>query len=1586
MNSRDGADAPRGQSLTPREEEILTLIGEGQSNRQIAETLTLAQSTVKWYVRQIYNKLGIYDREEAVRLAREMGLVSQLEIAPGGIRSYEIHERLGAGRYGVVYRAFQTAVGREVAIKTILPQLANRPDFIRRFEFEARLVARLEHPNIVPLYDYWRDPSGAYLVMRWLRGGSLRDEIAGGPLSVETTTGLIEQIASALNFAHEQNVVHQDIRPANILLDEEHNAYVADFGIGFLVEQPETPEPLENDHDYRLSSPVEYSSPEQLRGTPPTTLSDIYHLGLVLYEMLSGRHPYADLPPKEIRRRQLIEPLPLIHEQRPDVPPAVDEVIQKATNKDPALRFQNAPAFCASFAEAVSGDKERLPAAVSAAEAKAVNPYKGLRSFVEADADDFFGREKLVQSLLDKLAGNDKGDILAVVGPSGSGKSSVVRAGLIPALRAGALPGSEDWFFIQMHPGRQPFEELEAALLRVAINPPESLMGLLREDNRGLHRALLRCLPDENGNLFLLIDQFEELFTLVEEEATRQKFLDTLVEAVRDSDGRLTLVFTLRADYYDRPLKYPQFGHLIGGHTETVLPLSAAELEEAIVQPAQEAGAYFEEGLAARIVDDVRDQPGALPLLQYALTELYENRDGRVLTHDAYEKIGGVTGALAQRAEALYLAQSPQEQEALRQVFLRLVAGEEDMAGAAGGMRRRESLEALLALFPEEDQLRENINSYAAARLLTLDYDPLTRAPTVEVAHEALIEKWQRLREWLAESKDDRYQQQRLNNLAKEWYAQDRDPGLLLRETRLDQLGAWAQESSLLLTAEEEEYLALSLAARRERLAEEEARRQQELENARQLAETERKRAEEQSAAAQRLRRRAFFLIGALALAGILAAAAILSYREAQNNFALATSREAEAQNVALIAGSQAALANDDTDTALALAWQAVTLNPDSALAQAQLSEAAYAPGTVRRFLGHEDWIYAADISPDGQKALSGSADKTVRYWDLETGETLWVGKAHENAVNDVAISPDGRTGASVSDEATIIWDLASGEIMRKQDGHEAFISHVAFSPDGQHLVTGGWGDNPSIVLWDATSGEIIDRFPAGSSVAEMMYTPDGSAILTIGFEDGILRMIDSESGEIIREMDAGLGTEAGTLVALDVSSDGRRAITGYENSDVLLWDLTTGELLQRYEVSSGAKTVAIHPQNDTALVGGTSSVITNLDLRTGRILNTFNGHTADVGAGEIVISADGQTAVSASLDQTLRLWDLDRGNVTRHLAGPSSLTFEADLSPDGRSALRGSTDGTVTLFDVESGQISHELMVDQPVMSVTFSPDGQTALIGSGYRFAQKVEPGHIILWDVSTGEEIRRLEGQPYVVFDVEFTADGKQAVSSGNGPIVLLWDVESGQEIRRFEDLFVDVNAGGESFWDVAISPDGRTILAPYSKGPIIEWDAETGELINEFEGHDGIGSPGITFNKDGTKAVTGSFDTQAILWDVATGDIIRRFTNHAGSLGQVTFSPDERQLLGGSDDGTSSLWDIETGDELRRYGNGWVMRFDFTPDGSQALAGYRDGTLEMWRIDSTLGELLSWTENNRYIRDLTCEERALYNVEPLCELEE
>ena len=307
------------------------------------------------------------------------------------------------------------------------------------------------------------------------------------------------------------------------------------------------------------------------------------------------------------------------------------------------------------------------------------NPYKGLRPFQEVDADDFFGRESLVEQLLMRMGERDiAGRFLAVVGPSGSGKSSVVKAGLIPALRKDALPGSGNWLVSAMTPGKHPLEELETALLKVAINPPSSLLEQLKNDTRGLVRAVKRSLPTEGGEddqveMILVVDQFEEVFTLTEDEAERVHFIDLLCSAVADPGSRLRVVITLRADFYDRPLLYPEFGRLLHTHMETVMPLSDEELSQAIIGPAERVDLSIEPGLVAAIQSDISDQPGFLPLLQYALTESFENREDNELTLAAYQKSGGVTGALARRAETLYEGLDKEEQEITRQVFLRLV-------------------------------------------------------------------------------------------------------------------------------------------------------------------------------------------------------------------------------------------------------------------------------------------------------------------------------------------------------------------------------------------------------------------------------------------------------------------------------------------------------------------------------------------------------------------------------------------------------------------------------------------------------------------------------------------------------------------------------------------------------------------------------------------------------------------------------------------------------------------------------------------------------------------------------------------------
>ena len=411
------------------------------------------------------------------------------DLSGRAIRGYALGERIGTGGFGVVYRAVQPLVEREVAVKIILPEYADHPDFIRRFEAEAQLVARLEHPHIVPLYDYWREPGVAYLVMRLLRGGSVGDRLQQGPLPLETVAHLIDQVGGALHAAHRVGIVHRDLKPANVLLDEDRNAYLADFGIAKNLGNPN----LEDVTQFGaiIGSPA-YMSPEQIRAESIRPQTDIYSLGVMLYESLTGARPFLGPTPIDLIQQHLSAPPPLLATHRPGLPAALDTIIARATANDPLERYADITTLLADFQRVAHTGRLSADAVVRVADEAledAVNPYKGLRAFGEADAADLFGRETLTQQLLARLGeGGDLSRFLAVIGPSGSGKSSVVRTGLVSALRRGGLPGSEDWFIVEMLPGPHPLEELEAALLRVAVNPPESLLAQLRDDKRGLVR------------------------------------------------------------------------------------------------------------------------------------------------------------------------------------------------------------------------------------------------------------------------------------------------------------------------------------------------------------------------------------------------------------------------------------------------------------------------------------------------------------------------------------------------------------------------------------------------------------------------------------------------------------------------------------------------------------------------------------------------------------------------------------------------------------------------------------------------------------------------------------------------------------------------------------------------------------------------------------------------------------------------------------------------------------------------------------------------------------------------------------------
>ena len=438
------------------------------------------------------------------------------------------------------------------------------------------------------------------------------------------------------------------------------------------------------------------------------------------------------------------------------------------------------------------------------------NPFKGLRSFDESDDGVFYGRDQAVSEVVKRLDSGDR--LLTLVGSSGSGKSSIVRAGVVPALRKGAIESSDGWLIAQMVPGAHPFAELEAALIRSTLDAPDSLRDQLDDGEMGLMRAALRVLPTDSSTLVLVIDQFEELFTTVENEEVRSRFLDCFSAALDDPRGRVRIVLTLRADFYDRPLAYPDFATRMSSGVLNVVPLTPNQLEAAANEPAKQAGVALEPALLATLIADVIGQPGGLPLFQYALTDLFDRRSGDELTLADYDEMGGVRGALSSRADDLYAGLSDDEQRVARQLFLRLVT----IADGNQSVRRRVPASELVDLGNDSVVTNAAIDTFGRHRLLSFDLDAVTGSPTLEVAHEALLTEWGLLDGWIDEARDDLRRRSALSVSIDEWTASEKNPDYLLSGARLDSYVQWSESSLMALTLTETAFVQQSLDRRDE--------------------------------------------------------------------------------------------------------------------------------------------------------------------------------------------------------------------------------------------------------------------------------------------------------------------------------------------------------------------------------------------------------------------------------------------------------------------------------------------------------------------------------------------------------------------------------------------------------------------------------------------------------------------------------------------------------------------------------------------------------------------------------------------------
>ena len=1221
---------------------------------------TEALEVVRRHRRVLVEEFGLDPSAEIAELEQALldddpALLVETDGRP--LRGYRLLEEIGAGSFAVVWRGTQPSVGRDVAIKQIRRELATQPAFIRRFEAEAHLVARIEHPHVVPLIDFWRDPDSAYLVMRWLRGGTLERRLDDGPLRLEETLAVARQIGGALAAAHAHGVVHRDVKTANILFDEADNAFLTDFGIALEATRSSGPEAA-----LSPGSPA-YSSPEQLRQEPLGPPSDVFSLGVVLYECLSGSLPFGGVSAVDVLvQKQLHEPYPPLSELRHDVSVQVSNAIEMATAKEPAERFATVEEFVAAL-EAASGDDAgaQPPGEPMGA---LENPYLGLLAFDAASADRFFGRERLVADLVVRLGKEGTGSrCLVIVGPSGSGKSSLARAGLLPALRQGAVPGSSDWFITTLTPGQDPFELLEAALLRVAVNPPPTLLEQLRDGKRGILRGVRRCLPSEAQRLVVLIDQLEELF-VGRSRQDADEFLDALAVAVTDPSSPLRLVATLRADYYGQPLEHPAFAAVLDTATANVTPLAGDELERVIVEPARALGVEYEPGLVTRIAAESVGQPSPLPLLQYTLAELFERRDDRTLTTAAYDDIGGLTGALAARAEAIWLGADAQQQEAIRRIFGRLI----DPAEETADLRRR----------PRSADLGDDaatswvLRRYGAARLITFDRDAVTREPTVEVAHEALLREWPRLVGWLREDRALLQAVDALAEAAGRWDNGGRADDDLLRGARLEGAAQLAATDPAHIRPLDLEFVAASTkAAQASRDSERRGRR--------------------------RLRLLAGAVGAALAVALVAGGLALLQQSRADEEAQAATVAQGQAQLLTLLRRSEAA----DPATGILLALEAQRRAPIAETDRALLAALARA-SDARRVATFEPLepdscaaIWPGWVSRDGGMQ-SAAVEGIAVTRDLVSGEISQHLPMPDDACGDWH-------GDAKADRRYAVSQLGDRLWLGPFEGpweHEIKL-------DGRSWVSGADGLAGSRLLLEAPGGVSLVDTSSGVRVGVPIFGLDEDPVVALS-DDGTLAAIATPVGSN--------SDRAGTVVLIDAKAGEERTRTQIDGAVTALW--ISAERLLVGTDDGRLFVVDLETDNlDTSVLEVAAEAIVGIDAREdGGALVVVDGSPRSAlivgpdGGLESSADIDGLDGAALRTDGTLVSWDTDRRVEVLELEGEPLVVRSIDLAgidDIGRDDWVVLGDGHAVVYGEEEPYVVFDLTDGARINPDLTTPDG---------------------------------------------------------------------------------------------------------------------------------------------------------------------------------------------------------------------------------------------------------------------------------------
>ncbi|AHH96694.1 hypothetical protein [Kutzneria albida] len=1124
-------------------------------------------------------------------------------------------------------------------------------------------------------------------------------------------------------------------------------------------------------------------------------------------------------------------------------------------------------------------------------------PYAGLAAFQPADAERFFGREAVTEDLRGKVA---RQRFTAVFGASGVGKSSVLRAGLV----AGA---SDPASVVLFTPGPRPVEECAVRMSGLTGRSPAALAEELTADPAALHLWAREVVAEQD--LLLVVDQFEEVFTLCRDPAERARFIEALLLAAQAETSRARVVVGVRADFYPHCARHAELARALRDGQLLIGPMSTDELRSAITRPAVRAGYTVEGGLLAEVIADATGQPGALPLVSHALLETWRRRRGCALTLSGYREAGGISRAIARTADAAYQELTPQRQRVARELFLRLTAlgeGTEDT--------KRRAARAELGTGQDMTAVLEHL---AQRRLLTVD------AEFVEIAHEALIRGWPRLREWLDADREGLRTHRALTEAAQTWRSLDRDPSGLLRGTRLATAQAWAASSGFSLSAEEQALLDASTAA-------------EDLERT-----GERRRV-------RRLRQLTAVLVILLLLVSISTVAAVSN--------AISTAQQRDHALAQQVLSQAAELRAVNPALALQLGIAAYRLDPSAASRSSVLGALATPYSTTLG--GFSALVQTVVYDPKGHFLASAGDDSSVHLWDITDAHhpaELPALTGPHGAVMSLDWSGDGRTlVAGGHDGKLTLWDVSDPHHIGASstvDSKLKAVFSVRFSPDGKQLATAGYQpDGDSLRLWEVTAPTRLSPRPELPKLGTVMYfvqfSPDGRTLASVDSQDlsgheaiVLWELADPSSPRLIRRLTDG----PDYTFSVAFSADSRELAVAEVNNSVRLWDISSRESPRPVGTLSGYANAVRSVQ----FVGSGRLLATGSDDSTVRLWDATDPDAPQAlatltGSGRtlaIAASKDGSTLAIAAHDRVVRLVDLNQFVEPVRTKGE---TYAIALSGDGRMLARVDRDAGIHLQDGNSVRQLTPLGLG-PGAGGTAVGFGATGHLLAASFFAGDSQV--VGLWDLDRGIGPVRIT-VPLDSTSISLSADSR--VLAVGTSLFDLSDVEHPKQVAK-----VPAKQGLVSY--VAFNPRTRALVVGSDRDTTL-WD--TSDLTAPRKTASlGVASGAGAYTVDGSTLAVAARDNSVRLWDLGSNTELAKLSGHSDVVLSLAFSGDGRQLATVGEDHTLRLWDLTDrrapkeiatiaahGDTIRAVA--------FTPDGHTVVTASADHTVRHWETDVDL----------------------------------